>query len=238
MTWASAVAHGRLADEREQQQGVGLGEQLLVQPAPDPPRLIVADIRRQLRHGFGVPVMDRHPQRADEIQVRGAAGAHLPFGGHHATLIQIRFTPSATACSLSGLATLWTVTMRPSASRSTVRVAMTRPAPLITMPGAAVDVDDFGCHVGDFDALVGTLARTGDPPATLSTPMIGRIAWRTLPPPSVHSVTSGASSSISSLMSPPVMAAKNRSVASRFLTRSVSNRGRRAWTCSRARCAA
>ena len=34
--------------------------------------------------------------------------------------------------------------------------------------------------------------------------MIGRIAWRTLPPPSVHSVTSGASSSISSLMSPPV----------------------------------
>ena len=61
--------------------------------------------------------------------------------------------------------------------------------------------------------------------ATLSMPTIGRIAWRTLPPPSVHSVTSGASSSISSLMSPPVMAAKHRSVASRLLTRSVSNPG-------------
>ena len=33
--------------------------------------------------------------------------------------------------------------------------------------------------------------------ATFTAPMIGRIAWRTLPPPSVHSVTSGASNSMS-----------------------------------------
>src|SRR3954465_4513813 len=26
-----------------------------------------------------------------------------------------------------------------------------------------VDVDEFGCHVGDFDALVGALDRSGDP---------------------------------------------------------------------------
>ena len=74
--------------------------------------------------------------------------------------------------------------------------------------------------------------------ATCSAPLTGRIACRTLPPPSVHSVTSGASSCISVLMSPPRAAAKNRSVTSRCRARSVWNRGRRACTWLRARCAA
>ena len=39
-------------------------------------------------------------------------------------------------------------------------------------------------------------------------------------------------------MSPPVAAAKNRSVTSRCRDRSAAKRGRRARTCSRARCAA
>jgi hypothetical protein len=53
-----------------------------------------------------VLVMNRHPQRSHNIQVRGAADEYPPFESHPATLVQIRFTPSATACSLSGLATL------------------------------------------------------------------------------------------------------------------------------------
>ena len=32
-------------------------------------------------------VMNRHPQRPDEIQVLCAAGANSPFGGHQATLV-------------------------------------------------------------------------------------------------------------------------------------------------------
>ncbi len=74
--------------------------------------------------------------------------------------------------------------------------------------------------------------------ATVDAPTTGRRAWRTLPPPSVHRVTSGDSNSIRALTSPPVEAAKNRSVTSRCLERSVGKRGRRARTCSRARCAA
>ena len=57
--------------------------------------------------------------------------------------------------------------------------------------------------------------------------MIGRIACRTFPPPSVQSVTSGASSSISSLMSPPVVAAKNRSVTARFVAVGLESRSAR-----------
>ena len=51
--------------------------------------------------------------------------------------------------------------------------------------------------------------------ATLPAPVIGRSAAFALPPPSVSSVTSGASTDIRPSMSPPAAAARNRSVTSR-----------------------
>jgi hypothetical protein len=43
------------------------------------------------------------------------------------------------------LATLWTVVMRPSASKSKVTVAITRPDPLNTMPGPPLISTSSAC---------------------------------------------------------------------------------------------
>jgi hypothetical protein len=71
----------------DQHQRVGLGQQLFVERSPDAPGFVVADVRREFRHGLGMPVMDRHPQRPHKIQVRDAADPQAPFCGHHATLV-------------------------------------------------------------------------------------------------------------------------------------------------------
>src|SRR4051812_5903316 len=73
--------------------------------------------------------------------------------------------------------------------------------------------------------------------ATLSAPGIGRRAALTCPPPSLVRTTPGERTATSASTSPPATAAKNCSVTSRWVRRSVSKRGRRAWTCSLARCA-
>jgi hypothetical protein len=75
--------------------------------------------------------------------------------------------------------------------------------------------------------------------AILSAPWIGRRGVLNVlpPPPSAHSLASGASNSISAAKSPVIVACRNRSVAARRAAGSVWNRGLRAATCSRARCA-
>ena len=131
-----AVSDRLVVDEGQQKQGVRFGQQLLVELPAGAPRLGVVHVRRKLGHALAVAVMHSDPERSDEVQIVDATYPHPPRSCHPVTLAQPRATPSAIAWSLSGLATLWIVTMRPSASRSTVSVAMTRPSPLSTTPGA------------------------------------------------------------------------------------------------------
>src|ERR1700730_1890895 len=109
--------------------------------------------------------MHRHPQRSDKIQVRGAAGAHLPFAGQHYTLVRVCLTPSATACSRVGHvvdgddpAVGVQVDDEGGDDAATTAHHDARPD---------VDVDDFGCHISDFDALIRAFDRTCDPPGDI-----------------------------------------------------------------------
>jgi len=70
-----------------------------------------------------------------------------------------------------------------------------------------------------------TVPMAANQDATVVAPTIGRRAWRTLPPPSVHSVTSGAGNSIRALTTPPVAALKNLSATSRCRDRCAVNPG-------------
>ena len=119
--------------------------------------------------------------------------------------------------SLSGLRIRRMASIRSSASRSTATTWSSAPAAETSRPGWPLTSTESARSP---EILVASTPRIHR--ATLSGPYSGRSAARIFPPPSVHAVTSGASSAMTWLRSPPTQAARNSSVTRRRVSAGAS----------------
>ena len=136
--------------------------------------------------------------------------------------------------------------VRQIAHRSREHVFARRPRMSVSRAEQEEAVERFrvALSTGDLQSLLDVLAPDvvvtadggGVVPAAIR-PVIGRRAAGARPPLSATAITSGARTSSSPCMSPVVTAFRNRSITSCCSVCDTCTRGRRAATCSRARCA-